>query len=378
MLLMSVFAAADVSVSPYARWTQGPSADPDYFPIGVWLQSPSNAERYKEIGINFYLGLWRGPTQEQLDALAAAGMPVICAQNAVGLANRDNPIIIGWMHDDEPDNAQSLGEGKGWGPPVAPAKIVEDYEKWRAADPTRPVLLNLGQGVTNDHWVGRGKWGKPEDYPHYVQGCDIVSFDIYPVADEQPHVNGNLWLVPQGVDRLREWSNDEKIVWNIVEASRISNLNRKVSPDELRAEVWMSLIHGSRGVVYFVHQFRPTFVEASLLGDEEMRNAVRRVNEEVRQLARLLNRPSVRGRVSCASSNGEVPVDLMVKEDENALYVFAVAMRRGATRGAFAVEGLEGVSHAEVLGEDRTVEVHAGRFTDDFAPYGVHLYRIPR
>jgi hypothetical protein len=344
----------------------------------VWLQAPSNAARYKEIGINFYLALWRGPTQEQLDALASVGMPVICAQNAVGLANRENPIIIGWMHNDEPDNAQSLGEGKGWGPPVAPSKIVADYEKWRSADPTRPVLLNLGQGVANDRWVGRGEWGKPEDYPQYVQGCDIVSYDIYPVADESPHVNGKLWLVAKGVDRLRAWTKDEKIVWNVVEASRIGNVNRKVSPDELRAEVWMSLIHGSRGIVYFAHQFRPNFIEAGLLADEEIRNAVRRVNAEVQGFARLLNSPSVLDRVACASSNAETPIDIMAKEDGEAIYVFAVAMRGEPVTGTFTVSGLESVVRAEVLGEDRAVEIRDGRFADDFAPYGVHLYRIPR
>ena len=89
------------------------------------------------------------------------------------------------MHGDEPDNAQSLGEGKGYGPPILPEKIVESYERIRAADPTRPVLLNLGQGVAWDGYYGRGvRTNHPEDYPEYVKGCDIASFDIYPVAHD--------------------------------------------------------------------------------------------------------------------------------------------------------------------------------------------------
>ena len=55
-------------------------------------------------------------------------MPVICEPNPVALADKDNPIIVGWMHGDEPDNAQSLGDGKGYGPPIAPDKIVSGYE----------------------------------------------------------------------------------------------------------------------------------------------------------------------------------------------------------------------------------------------------------
>jgi hypothetical protein len=34
--------------------------DPSFFPIAVWLQDPSRAPAYKEIGINVYVGLWKG------------------------------------------------------------------------------------------------------------------------------------------------------------------------------------------------------------------------------------------------------------------------------------------------------------------------------
>src|SRR5262249_12595813 len=40
--------------------------DPSFFPIGVWLQSPTRAMSYKAIGINTYVGLWDGPTENQL------------------------------------------------------------------------------------------------------------------------------------------------------------------------------------------------------------------------------------------------------------------------------------------------------------------------
>ena len=92
----------------YARWENGPSSDPGYFPIAVWLQNPENARRYKAAGINLYVGLWEGPTEAQLSALKEVGMSVICAQNEVGLKHRDDLTIIGWMHGDEPDNAQSM------------------------------------------------------------------------------------------------------------------------------------------------------------------------------------------------------------------------------------------------------------------------------
>ena len=367
---------AGESGNPYGRWVHGPPSDPAFFPICVWLQDPRNAARYKDAGINVFIGLWNGPTEEQLSALKAVGMLVIAEQNAVGLAHRDDRTIIAWMHGDEPDNAQSLGNGKGWGPPIAPSKIVADYEKQKKADPSRPVILNLGQGVAWDGWYGRGvRTNHPEDYAEYIKGSDIVSFDIYPAVHEKPEVAGNLWFVPKGVDRLRSWSGDAKIVWNCIECSRIGNTKVKPSPAQVRAEVWMSLIHGSMGIIYFVHQFEPKFVEASLLADAELLPAVTALNREIHAVAPALNSPSIKDCV-VKSSSPEVPIDCMVKRQGGFTYVFAASMRDGAARGSFEIAGLAGNSRAEVLGEGRSVGVEGGRFADDFGPYAVHLYKI--
>jgi len=178
--------AAGLDVNPYAKWPKGPPSDPGFFPLAVWLQAPSNAQSYREAGFNTYVALWKGPTEEQLATLKKAGMRVICHQNDFALRHLDDPAIIGWMHGDEPDNAQSLGSGKGYGPPILPEKIVADYKRIKVADPSRPVLLNLGQGVAFDNYIGRGvRRNHPEDYPEYVKGCDIASFDIYPVNQIQ-------------------------------------------------------------------------------------------------------------------------------------------------------------------------------------------------
>ncbi len=367
---------AGASGNPYSQWENGPPRDPGFFPIAVWLQDPKNAPRYKAAGFNVYVGLWKGPTEKQLALLKQAQMPVICAQNDVGLKHKNDPTIIGWMHPDEPDNAQPIGGGK-YGPPIPPESIVASYEKFRAADPTRPVLLNLGQGVAWDGWVGRGvRTNHPEDYPRYIAGCDIVSFDIYPVVSTRPQVTGKLWLVPFGVDRLRNWSRDEKIVWNCIECTRISNPNVKPTPRQVRAEVWMSLVHGSMGLIYFVHQFKPKFIEAGLFADPEMLRAVTRINEQIHTLAPVLNSPSTPGRATVASSNPRVPIDIMVKTHNGALYIFAVAMRDGQARATFSIPGVGENARAEVLGEGRTIAIANAQFSDRFENFDVHLYRI--
>jgi hypothetical protein len=369
---------ADGPPSPYAKWTHGPSTDPKFFPIAVWLQDPRNAEKYRAIGINTYDGLWAGPTDEQLAALAKAGMRVICDQNATALHHLDDPTIIGWLQADEPDNAQELPNHGGYGPPIPPQRIIDQYRALKQADPTRPVLLGLGQAVAWNDYYGRGvRSGHAEDYPEYIQGADIISYDIYPMNDESPKVAGKLWYVARGVDHLVQMAKGEKTVWNCIECTHIGAPGRKPTPQEMRAEVWMSLIHGSHGIIWFVHQFAPNFIEAGLLADPEMTAAVTAINRQITELAPVLNSPTIPNGAKAELDATQMPmVDFMVKKMAGMTYLFAVETQGGATEIKFRLPDRRGGERVEVVGERRTLNAEGGVFTDAFEPYDVHIYRL--
>jgi len=365
--------------SPY-KWPKGPNSNPAHFRIGVWLQSPSNAVKYKAAGINMYVGLWEGPTEEQLATLKDAGMQVICEQNAVGLAHVDDPLIIGWAHQDEPDNAQPDGSG-GYGSPVLPSVIVEEYQRMKANDYTRPVFLNLGQGVANTDYIGRGsRTGHTEDYPEYIEGADIVSFDIYPMASAREEVKGKLWMVADGVKNLVEWSGDNKPVWNFIECTHVSS-TEKATPAQVKAEVWSSIINGSTGIVYFAHEFQPEFNEDALLDDSEMLEAVTAINAQITEFAPLLNSDSEVLSLMFYPDHETVAVDIMVKRDPREdhlgdIYVFA-ANKYDSNETLKLIERRKSRHSVdwEVVGEDRIAGSGIG-FTDEFGPYEVHIYKV--
>ena len=132
-------------------------------------------------------------------------------------------------------------------------------------------MLNLGQGVANDEWIGRGAGAKLFDYETYVQGADIVSFDVYPVADlRRDDGADHLWYVAKAVGRLKKWTKGRKRVWNCIECTYFGNEKAKATPHQVKVEVWMSLIHGSTGLICFVHEFKPKFNEHALLDDAPM------------------------------------------------------------------------------------------------------------
>ena len=362
--------------SPYARWKNGPPKDASYFPIAVWCQEPSNAPNYQKAGINLYMGLWQGPTEEQLAEIKKYGMQAICNQNAVGMAHKDDPIIAGWLRADVPDEVITLNGGKDHRPPVAAGQVVERYQARSEEDPSRPQFLELSQGVAWDDFNGRGeRSGHPEDFPEYLKGCDIAFFEFFPAANDDPRVNGKLDMVAKGVERLVKWADGRQIVWNIIECTHVNWAN-KATPKQVKAEVWMSLVHGSRGIIYFAHEFKPASTDHALLKDPEMLAAVTAINRQIRELAPALNSPTVKDALKVESSNKDVPVATMVKKQGGATYVFAVAMKSGEMEAAFTLEGLPAGAQIEVLGENRKIESADGKFQDRFSDWDVHLYRI--
>ena len=119
----------------------------------------------------------------------------------------------------------------------------------------------------------------------------------------------------------------------------------------------MSLIHGSTGLIYFVHQFKPRFSEASLLQDADLLAGITAINKQIQALAPVLNSPTVVDGVSVTS---DAPVDAIVKRRGDSTYVFAVAMREQAAKATFAVKDARGM--AEILDKNRYLPMKNGTF----------------
>ncbi len=328
--------------NPYAGWSRGiPTAtDPTFFPISAWLQGSWHATEMAALGINIYVGNNAGTDSlaaADLATLKAQGIYAIVGQDAVGLANVDDPTIVGWwMTPDEPDNAQSDGKG-GYGPPVAPATLVTQYDAYKAADPTRPIYLGLGQGVAYDGWEGRGSNAPAES--GYVPASDIVDFDIYPYnncgGDSNEQVTcGQFWLNAHGVDRLHGWSTRGQAVWTDIETTTIAaGTTTGPTPAQTKSEVWLSLIHGANGITYFLDTWNPSFREDGIFADPAMVTAVTALNQQMKTLAPVLNSADIPEPGGGQQLEPAAPIDLMVKAHGQTLYLFAAIAGPGTATG---------------------------------------------
>lgn len=371
----------------YARFAPSLPSAATFFPVAVWFESVLEARDSStdlEAGINTYLEL-TADTDFQL--IADAGMFAIPSSTPSGAA--------GFLLPDEPDmwagpgDAQWTGNYPGQGEICLPAGARCGYTIQRTSVDLAPkgILLyaNYGKGVAF--------WETDAEAAKFVNGyAHVVSADTYWFTDPSicdPGEGGRGRQLTQDecrlaanygwtVERMRSLVSPQgsKPVWGFVEVGHPSTDQDAptITAPQIRAAVWSSIIHGARGIVYFNHNFGGPCESQHVLRDRcgaEIRPTVTAVNRQISALAPVLNAPFVDGLMT---TNGQV--DLAVKLHDGSFYVLAASTQQGPQRVAFSSVCSSG-QVATVLGEDRTVPIRNGGFSDAFADGNtVHIYRI--
>ncbi|SDZ09047.1 hypothetical protein SAMN05660209_04633 [Geodermatophilus africanus] len=380
----------------YDRFSPSLPSDPSQFPIGVWLESVTSEADIRQdaaAGINLYVGLTE---DSDLSLIRDAGMMVIH-----DLEGKVGEETVGWLVSDEADMWGGPGEDEWTGRRPGDGDICTPAGG-RCGYTVQTTRL---EGLPNDNRLRYSNYGKgvafwetDEEAARFVNNFqDVVSVDVYwytdesvcglgeggnffgteaPIAPAQCHRAANYGLT---VDRVRALVDPpgSRPVWAFVEVGHPfpDDSFPTITPEQVRAAVWSSLIHGARGIVYFNHSFGGPCPTQHALRDPcytDVREEVTRVNQQVADLAPVLNSPSVQDFVRV---DGDV--DTLVKLHEGSLYVLAASREQGLAEVRFSMPCAEDSPTVTVLGESRTVPVNGGRFTDSFGDEtAVHLYRV--
>jgi hypothetical protein len=391
-----VLRAVDGGADYYERFTPGLPAGDGYFPIGVWFESvvePGDAGRDAEAGLNLYVQV---TDTTDLDLIASEGMHVI--HERVGASGDQT---VGWLLPDEPDMWAGPGGGTwtgafpGEGDVCAGGRTDCGYTVQTTAgaafpDDGRLRYANYGKGVLY--------WLSDQAAARFVnQYQDVVSADAYWYTDRNicgPN-EGELLLGRAGraltddlchraanygltVERVRDLVEPpgSRPVWAFVEVGHPFTNDDwpTITPGQIRAAVWSSLIHGARGIVYFNHSFGGDCESQHVLRDPcyaQTRAAVTELNRQITDLAPVLNAPFVDRMTSVTG-----PVDAATKYHDGVVHVLAGATSAEGGSATFSLECFDGAT-VTVLGESRVLTMAEGRFTDEFADgEAVHLYRV--
>ncbi len=342
-----------------------------FFPLMSWAQGTRRFPLLRDLGFNAFCG---GRAKEYCDAARKAGG---YAMPGFDEALKGHPALLAWTQGDEPD----LGFDKGK-PRKSAEEVVDAFKRLREKDDTRPVFQNLTSAFM-EAGPGAERRTREERKAYYgvlAAGADLFGFDIYPIYGWNK--DANLVWVADGVRDLRDVVGPQKPVIAFIETSKGSKWidyerQKEVKPEHTRAEVWMAIIRGATGIAYFTHAWRPEFTE--FRPDEEMQKELKRTNDQITRLGPVLLGDAAKAKVTIAIAGG-LAGEVLAREHEGRIHLFAnnLDMGRKGGRATISVEGLKKGAKVEVIDEGRSIAAEDGKFTDEFGPLAVHLYRVEK
>ena len=401
-----------------------------YFPIGVWgayAQDPANLDKDKAAGVNLYV--WPADTSYSLQSFAANGMKALLTEDWYSVPGMGTaPANAGYVLGDEVD--MTLGPGAGY--------TEMQNRVNRAPHDGRLKYMGYGKGVLF--------WETDQEAQQFVNNYeDIVAADAYWFTDPDVHdqSQGGEFLgvhrdltssetrrasnYGRTIDRLRYLDGLDgvhKPVWGIVElgwpfTETAAQGGRTIAPAEMRAATWQSIIAGARGINYFNHSFggpcKTHHIDREPTCYTAIQAELTKLNSQIRQLAPMLNSPTVssgwsqrRGttalvkwvkakKQSCKSNRKKCKKAKKKKAaganekrcnankkkgcrkvvtGKGNLFLFA-GSAGSSVNGRFTLPCV-GRTDATAVGENRTVPVRHGTFRDRFANgNAIHIYRVP-
>ncbi len=349
---------ATVYFRPVEPGPAAPAQLAGIFPIGVFVPPAAEFTKWKERGVNTVFEVPQGHDLERWTAEAnRQGLRMIRAPRADPERDRHEPLLLAWSQPDEPDLHG-----------IPAADLVARYRQWKAADPRRPVVVNLSGG----HVLGLQGSCPAACYESFSATADWISSDIYPVTGWNR--SEKLGWIGETLSELRRLSGGRP-QFAFIETSdqNLSSTpaeNPGVTARQLRAEVWNAIIFGARGIWYFPVSFGPFRFDAT---------PMEVVDELTRQNARITSLASVLLDEINPSSMGvrvQNPLQVTWRLTSKGAHVIVLNLSDFPLRDQLiAVDGTAS-RWAVVHGEDRGVPISAGVIRDDFEPYGVHVYEI--
>lgn len=381
-MVLEVFGApADVPVA--GNWQpctgrdngNAPAALATFFPLAADWQSPTpgNFQKWRDRGINSMVRVpsyCNTPTCNIESWTAEAnrlGLKMIRQPRSNAALDAQEQNLLAWHIGDEPD----LPSGRGI------AFVQSEYQRLtqvlRSNNFSMPMFANLSGGQIlhrDDGCDGPGDDSVSMNcYRDFLAVSDWASFDIYPVNGGDP--DKGIEVIGKIFDRLRRWGGGKPRFGYVECVSFSGNSMTGPNRDQFRAEIWSSIIHGARGIFYFVAGgcdpcTNEDGMSPSIVGEMILQN--NRITSLAPALQSAIDPPYVGIRVS-------PPLEVSWRVWQDRKYFIVLNLSSNAVNGQMEVVGFTPVLDFVVEGENRVVGRSGVRtITDIFGPYEVHIY----
>jgi len=360
--------------SKFAKASASGWTDPSFFPIAVFLGKPEHAPSLYSIGVNTYMGAEHDGSA--MSSITRTGMNVIAQDEWSTSEVGSDQKVVGWFLSDECE----MGYSNCGDTEASELAMQKQYAATaRARKDGRFLQANFGNGVLGTFW-------SPNTMDDHLALLDVSSVDKYAYTspDVRFEINRNPhWTLgdPQRAvaygwlqDRMETYTspNGAKPNWVFVETAKpylTEGGATSINTDQIGGAVWNAIIHGAGGIAYFQHNNNGTCGNYSLVDCADSRAATAKVNAEVKSLAPVLNTQPYQW-----SFGSSLQTSLRVLN--GSAYILAMTSGGTGSRTFTLPAGISGTT-VEVVGENRTIPVNNGAFTDSFAKESTHhVYRI--
>jgi hypothetical protein len=213
---------------------------------------------------------------------------------------------------------------------------------------------------------------------NYINNAlDWVSNDIYPVSGNLPDDLARYDLTDLGapIATLQSWTTKPEFCY--IETAPI--YDRGVTSDELRAEVWLAIVYGVRGFVYFPDKFDSSgnWVDWDGTPDDVAKEMTKQ-DAVINSLA-----PVLQGDINPADLGISVPSPLLAcwrKAPSGKYFIVVNPVATVKSNVTLTLTGTAGGTTATVFNETptRTITLGGGgtTITDSFTAFAVHVYVV--
>jgi hypothetical protein len=319
-----------------------------FFPVMLIDQcSADAASQARALGINLILNEHCPdvPQGTQLAQIESTSLAVLSIQS------RDvrGHGLVGWTFPDEPEN-------NGW----TPASLQQAHPYQRGSRDGLLSFLTTGAGFFHAPYrTGNSRFV----YGRFARLADVAGFDLYPLGHCQSDLKAVYDAQREFVGLAGPMPTFQWIETGPIRPSYCGGF--EMTPAQLRAETWLAIAGGARGIGYFTHTWSPEHRAFDV--SPALQRTIAKISGTLTTV-----RPGLLGDTIDSRANSDA-IKLVARTGGDTVYVFAVNGNPAGLSAKLHIPDLQD-GPVRVLGQNRTVMVRNHRFDDRFGALAVHIY----
>jgi len=264
---------------------------------------------------------------------------------------KTHPALVGYYLSDEPELDSY--------PNAVHATLQHYYSLGKAADPNHPFMVAFS--------------GSPSST--FSDIVDMVGCDYYPARTDTPTFGGQ---IPGSYDT---WARMLRYCATYGKASNVAivqgtdkNGYRDLSDAEYRYHIFSAIVQGVKNILFWY--------DGSSWASSTMINHVGQMMGQIKSIGAEMDAGTTFDpRITVNQPISSLAYRYGVSGSSNVILAVNIA-NRNKVSGArlvnvqFSLPSEVHTTQIEVLHENRAIPVVNGKFTDDFAPFAVHMYKF--